>query len=197
MTRPLHNKLDHSSPDLARALRRRRLGLLFLAAWTVFAAFAVWWLVRQSGAAINSDWILEGDALSNASLAERLGNWFRLLDLNFHALYPFILLAPYVIWLAARFHLEQGRWRVSLPVHLAGCALFMVLSHMLAARIGSDKRVIIAVKSEARVTLQGQHEVVTTTSITNLLTNLINAPPLPAPEALGGGAADQISGTNS
>jgi hypothetical protein len=41
---------------------------------------------------------------------------------------PWIVLSPFVWWLARRFPLERGALRWSLPVHLAGCALAVALT---------------------------------------------------------------------
>jgi hypothetical protein len=113
----LTNRIDHSSPDAARRRLRWRI---FFAGWTVFAALATSWLVRRSTAAnVNASLVISADTLATAPLAERIEDWFKLADLNFHGMYPWILLAPYVFWLGSRFHLESRQWRVSLPVHLA------------------------------------------------------------------------------
>jgi two-component sensor histidine kinase len=187
----LNNRTEGSSSEAARALRRRRLYGIFLAAWTVFAFLAVWWLVRRAGAAnVTPVWIIEADALSSATLAERIGAWFKLVDLNFHGIYPFILLAPYVICLGARFHLEQGQWRVSLPVHLAGCALFVVACHILAAHMDWGRQVVVTLTTDTRMSQEGKQTIVTT-GRTNLLTTLTNPPLPPWPGPWGGGAAGQ------
>jgi two-component sensor histidine kinase len=142
----LTNKTDNGSPEAARS--RRRWGIFF-AGWTVFASLAVWWLVRRAGSENASPtWFIEGDAAANASLAERIGNWLKLADLNFHHFYPWILLAPYVTWLGARFLLEHGRWRVSLPAHVAGCTLFAVACHALAVYADWSRPVMVTVISE-------------------------------------------------
>jgi two-component sensor histidine kinase len=188
----LNNRIEGSSSEAARALRRRRLCGIFLAGWTVFASLAVWWLVRRAGTAnVTPVWIIEADALSNASLAERIGNWFKLVDLNFHGIYPFILLAPYVICLGARFHLEQGQWRVSLLVHLAGCALFVVVCHVLAAYMGWGRQVVVTLATETRMSQEGKQTVVTT-GRTNVLTTLTNPPLPPWPGPAGGMAGSAI-----
>jgi two-component sensor histidine kinase len=142
-THALIAKTDNGSPDAAQ--RRLRWGIFF-AGWTAFVALAVWWLVRRAGAASASPgWFIEGDVAANASLAERIANWLKLADLNFHHIYPWILLAPYVAWLGAHFLLEHGRWRVSLPAHLAGCVLFALACHALATYADWWRPVLVTV----------------------------------------------------
>jgi signal transduction histidine kinase len=183
----LNNPNDSTLPNAARALRRRRLGLLFLAVWTTFAGAGMWWLTHRSDSAPNPSWIITGNAAQNVSLVERIGNWFKLLDINFHGIYPFILLAPYVAWLSTRFHLEQGRWRVSVPVHASACILFLIAANFLAVSIGAESRFVVAIRSEAKISPDGKEEIITTTS-TNLLTNGIAPPWMPPPGIFGGGS---------
>jgi hypothetical protein len=98
-TGALINKTDNGWPETAR--RRRRWGIFFVA-WTVFVLLTVWWLLRRAEIPdAGPGWFVEGDTAANASLAERIANWFKLADLNFHRAYPWILLAPYVAWLLA------------------------------------------------------------------------------------------------
>jgi two-component sensor histidine kinase len=165
-------------------MRRRRLSLIALAAWTVFAAIVVWWLPLQPDSTIIPDWIAGGDVIEPASVADRIGNWFKLLDVNFHGLYPFILLTPYVVWLATRFYLEEDRWRISLLVHLGGCALFIAMSDTLAGHIGSGRQIIVTMRSETLIGRDGTPMVITTGQ-TNLTRNFISRfqpPPLLGPE---------------
>jgi len=191
----LNNRTDSSSSEAARASRRRRLWGIFLAGWTIFASIAVWWLPLQADSAIVPDWIVNGDVISQASLADRIGNWFNLLDVDFHGVYPFILLGPYVGWLAARFHLEEGRWRVSLPVHLVGCVVFVIASDILAAYIGSGRQVIVTMRSEAIIGQDGKQHVVTMGQ-TNLSRNPDNAPWLRLPPTVFDGAGRRATQSN-
>ena len=146
-------KTDHGSPGAA--LRRRRWGIFF-AGWTVFAALAVCWLIRRAGdAGAGPSWFVEGDAAANASLAERIVNWLKLVDLNFHGMYPWILLAPYVAWLGWRFHLERGQWRASLAAHAAGCVLFVAASHFLAEYNDWGRQIVVAYSSMTKEVVDG------------------------------------------
>ncbi len=191
-THALITKVDNSSPEAAR--KRVRWGIFF-AGWTVFASLAVWWLVRRADTANASpSWFIEGDAAANTSLAERIGNWLRLVDLNFHGIYPWILLAPYVAWLGARFHLERGHWRMSLPAHLAGCVLFVVACRGLAAYNDWGPQIVVAFSREIRAVPDGTNKPATRIGLSNEFTismNAKNVPSTPLPEAQVGGAAGQ------
>ncbi|HEY3863864.1 MAG TPA: histidine kinase [Verrucomicrobiae bacterium] len=113
----------------------------------MFAIVAVWWLLFRADAGAGRSWIVEDDA-AKTSLAERVGDWFKLANLNFHGIYPWVLLAPYVAWLGLRFTLERGRWRASVAAHLAGCAAFAVASHIFASRSGMNSRSIVSYTTE-------------------------------------------------
>ncbi|HEY3855456.1 MAG TPA: sensor histidine kinase [Verrucomicrobiae bacterium] len=183
------NSNDNSSRDATRALRRRRWVLLFFAAWTVFACAVVWWLTHRSEESVNPNWVISGDTIQTTP--ERISNWFKLFDLNFRGIYPFILLTPYAAWFAMRFHLEQGRCRVSLPAHLAACVLFLIASNFLAEIFGPQSHVFVAIRSEARISPDGKEEIVTSAS-TNLLTNFLAAPWMPPPAIFGGGMTQTV-----
>ena len=101
-------------------------------------------------------WIMEGGGEARTSFAQRIANWFKLVDLNFHGLYPWVLLAPYTIWLGSRFRLERPHWRLSLLIHLAGCILFALASNALVANAGWQARqVAIAYGESATIISDG------------------------------------------
>ncbi len=178
----MNNSDDIASHDSARALRRRRVCLIFLAAWTLFVAIVVWWLPLQPDSMLIPDTFAEGGIVQTASAADHILNWFKLLDVNFHGLYPFILLTPYVIWLATRFYLQEDRWRISLLAHLGGCALFIASSDVLAGHIGSGRQIIVTMRSETLIGGDGK-PVVITTGETNLTRNFVSR--LQPPPVLG------------
>jgi hypothetical protein len=126
---------------------------VFLVAWTVLVILFVGWLVSGANAG-DATWVI-GDEAARNSLTDRIALWFRLVNLNFHGMYPWILLAPYVLWLGLHFTLERSRWRTAFPAHLAGCILFTVASRELAAHGGWNRRVIIAYRTEQRASLNG------------------------------------------
>src|SRR5205823_2449551 len=65
--------------------------------------------------------------------------------LNFQRIYPWVLLGPYVAWLAFDFSLERGRLKWSLPIHLAACALFLFASHMINEHTGMKVARIVVI----------------------------------------------------
>jgi two-component sensor histidine kinase len=190
-TGALINKTDNSSPEAAR--RRRRWGIFF-AGWTVFVSLAVWWLWRRAEMPDASpNWFAQGDAGANASLAERMGNWLKLADLNFHRSYPWVLLAPYVAWLGGRFLLERGRWRVSLPAHLAGCALFAIACHALAAYAGWGRPVFVTFSWVTKEGTAGREESVRMSGQSNEITIGTYASSAQWAGARGGGGGGQTA----
>ena len=113
---------------------RRRL-TVFMVVWTLLVGVALWWLLRPNGgdAGLGPLVMHRGDA-TPLPFAERVRDWFRLADLNFQRIYPWILLGPDVGWLAWTYSLERGRLRLSVPVHLGACALFVLASYAINTR---------------------------------------------------------------
>jgi len=137
-----------SRADGARLQKRRRRVALFMLAWTFFVGVALWWLLRgDDGRGGPGAWVMhQGDA-ARQSLGERARDWFRLADLNFQRIYPWILLGPYVGWLAWYCSLERGRLRLSVPVHLGACALFVWASHAINSRSGMRAARVVIITS--------------------------------------------------
>src|SRR5947209_5546261 len=88
---------------------RRRTILVFFVLWTVFVIFVLWWLLRGDDGRSASAVLIQGGDTSKLSFFERARDWLKLVHVNFQRIYPWILFAPYVLWLAARFHLGRGR----------------------------------------------------------------------------------------
>jgi anti-sigma regulatory factor (Ser/Thr protein kinase) len=121
--------------EAQRAARRRRRWTLFFAAWTAFAIIAAWRLaLRGSPGDSGASLIIDHGNASQTSLGEQIRVWLRLADLNFHGAYPWLLFAPYVLLLAARFPLERGRLRLNLPLHLGAFMMFAAVSGWLLSR---------------------------------------------------------------
>jgi two-component sensor histidine kinase len=116
-----------------------------------------------------------------------------LADLNFHGMYPWILLAPYVFWLGSRFHLESRQWRVSLPVHVAGCALFAIACGSLATEIGWGRKLVIRIATETTIAQGEKPGVVATNRWTNGYTIITSGAPTNWPGPWGGAAVNQTS----
>jgi len=121
---------------------------LFFVAWTAFAVMAVWWLVAR-GSAVNSGapLVIDHGNTSHASIGEQIRVWLKLADLNLRGAYLWVLLAPYVLILAAIFPLERGRLRLSLPVHLVAFALFAAACSWLQACASSGAIGLVVVSN--------------------------------------------------
>lgn len=133
-----------SNADAERARRRDRRVAIFFVLWTVLVAAGAWWLWQPH---LPPEPLHFGGAPeAQHSVIERVRVWLKLADLNFRGAYPWILLAPYVVWFASRLPLERGRLRSRLPAHLAAYALFAFACHLIAARqeTGGQKIVVIA-----------------------------------------------------
>jgi two-component sensor histidine kinase len=130
----LASKTPGKSTELTRLQSRSRRFLLFMVVWTIFVGLALWWLLRPAVSEGAVPLIMHRGDATPLSFAERVRDWFRLADLNFQRIYPWILLGPYVGWLAWAYSLERGRLRLSLPVHLVACALFVLASYAINTR---------------------------------------------------------------
>ena len=119
--------------------------------WTIFAGVALWWLLRthalEAGAA---GWVVNVDDSHRQTFADRVTDWLRLAHLNFHRVYPWVLLGPYVALLALYFSLERRRLWLSVAIHVAACAAFVAASQMINARTSTPatRIVIINARSE-------------------------------------------------
>ncbi len=133
-------------------------------------ALAVWWLkARGEMPQSYSSWFGGGSATAGTTLLERAGNWLKLADLNFRRIYPWILLAPYVVWLGSRFLLERGQWRTGIPAHLLGCVLFAMGCHAVGEYADWWRPIFISVSTVGGADLTGkpgQTNQLTTTNFT-------------------------------
>src|SRR5437879_2588124 len=119
---------------------------LFFTAWTVLAAGVAWWLIHSAGAErAPAQLLFDSNQASPIPVGEQIRRWLKIADLNFRGAYPWVLLAPYVLWLASRFLLERGRLRVSLPVHLLACALFAAASYTLTTHVSEKMNLVVVV----------------------------------------------------
>ena len=112
---------------------RRALRLpVFFIGWTIFAASATWWLIHSANAEhLSSQLLFDSSQNGQIPISDQIRRWLKIADLSLRGAYPWLLLAPYVVWLASRLLLERGRLRVALPVHLLACGLFAIASQML------------------------------------------------------------------
>ncbi len=130
----LESRTPGQSLPPARPSGRWRV-CIFLLVWTVLVTLALWWLLGSSQTAGGPDaWVVHRGDAAPQPFGERVRDWFRLLDLNFQRIYPWILLGPYAACLAWFYSLERGRLRFSLPVHAGACAFFVLASYAINTR---------------------------------------------------------------
>src|SRR5258706_5981801 len=155
----LANAIHSIRAETARPLRRRRVVVACIVAWTVLAGLALWWLLRAS-AGPSMLIIHQGDSLQNSlqpAATERFHAWFKA-DMGIQRVYPWILLGPYVALLALYFPLERGRLRLSLPLSLAACAVFVAASHEINTRTSvAEGDVTIVTRQFGPRPLPGSH----------------------------------------
>ena len=114
--------------------------------WTLFAACVAGWLIHSAGAEpVQPHLLFDSSQNSQVPVGEQVRRWLKIADLNFRGAYPWVLLAPYVVWLTSRFLLERGRLRLSLPVHLAACALFAAASYTLTTHVSEKMNLVVVV----------------------------------------------------
>jgi len=136
----LIDRTETAPPAAPRPILARRWTPLFFIAWTALAVLAVsLWLQRQPG----SGFVIDDN--SKVSFAQRIGNWLKLADFNFHGIYPWLLLAPYALWLGSRFPLERARWKWSLPLHASACVIFAFAAKELADVLNAPSRHVVVV----------------------------------------------------
>src|SRR5437867_5521726 len=124
--------------------RRRWRVALFFAAWTVFGFAVAWWLIRSAGTTpATPELLFDSSQAAQIPVGEQIRRWLKIADLNFRGAYPWVLMAPYIFWLASHFLLERHRLRVSLPVHLLGCILFAAASYALTSRVMEKKKIMV------------------------------------------------------
>src|SRR6185295_10413563 len=125
----LANGTQNLAVDAVHGNVRRWILPAFFLGWTILAAVVAWWLIHSAGAErLQPELLFDSSQGSQLSVGQQVHRWLRIADLNFRGTYPWILLAPYVLWLASIFLLERGRLRISLPIHFVACLLFAVAS---------------------------------------------------------------------
>jgi len=122
----MNNPLASKTTQRAGGSLRRWRGALFFAGWTVLAALAAWWLLEHKIDARQT--VISTGNNTAESWKPRLVMWLTLAHFNFHWMYAWVLLAPYILWLGARFNLESRRWWWRLPLLLAAGTGFVLLA---------------------------------------------------------------------
>lgn len=127
--------------------RRRWLVIGGFGAWTVLAAILVASLLGES--AKSGEMVFHFGPDDQKTWTERLQQMLVLGRLNFSWGLPWLLLAPYTLWLGARFHFEAGRWRTRLPALALLGAGFIGGSQWLGKLVGPSRNTMVVFRYSA------------------------------------------------
>lgn len=86
----------------------------------------IWWLAKDLSEPGRV--VMRLDATDGQGLAARLRNYAELARVNFHWTLGWLMLAPYVLWVGARFPLDLARWKSRGGLLLLAGALFVGIS---------------------------------------------------------------------
>jgi two-component system, LytTR family, sensor kinase len=90
------------------------------------------WLVLLGAATLIG--LLEGaQVYAGASAMGRAVTWSRALGSTMPSWYALLALLPGILWMARRFPLEPGRWRLSVAVHLVAAVVFAIVHITLSS----------------------------------------------------------------
>src|SRR4051812_3567455 len=122
-----------SKPPAAKS-SRRWWWITFFLGWTILAAAIVWWLSHNTGN--SEDRLIRIGPDEVKSWTVRLRETAALARLNSPWALAWILLAPYALWIGARYSFESAQWRSRLVILLAGGTAFVVASQWLSEKLG-------------------------------------------------------------
>lgn len=143
MTEPISN-----SRQAGESSNRRGAWLaLFFVAWTVLAGLAAWWLLTYEWSAPAMISTTGGGTAK--PWADRMCEWLTLAHVNLHRAYPWLLLAPYAIWLGARFHFDKRQWCWRLPLLLLGGAGFVLAAREFTYRLTPKLPAVVVVSASS------------------------------------------------
>jgi len=137
----------------AKSARRWWWGAFFLG-WTILAAAIVWWLSNHSGN--SADRLIRIGPDEVKSWTVRLRETAALARLNSPWALAWILLAPYALWIGARYSFESAKWQSRVAILLAGGAAFVATSQWLSEKLGAGGAMIVMVNFSADTTIE-QH----------------------------------------
>ena len=109
-------------------LRLRRILWVCIPAWTVFACFALGWLVQGNGGP--AVWVFQEGDLDQPGFSQKVHAIFGS-ALGLQRTYPWILFGPYLALVAWRFPLEREGLRRNLPLNAAVCLAFAWACHAI------------------------------------------------------------------
>lgn len=115
----------------------------FFAIWTLLAALILGWWLADGGEA--GPQIIQLDASETKTWRTRLEEGAALFRLHFHWALPWMLLAPYVIWLGTRFPFEPARWRSRSAALVLTAGVFVFVSQTLRPHVAPRQAVVVMV----------------------------------------------------
>jgi anti-sigma regulatory factor (Ser/Thr protein kinase) len=143
----LPHTVENSTIETARRSRRKRMVLLAFLLWTAFVALALSRLLANSNPTV---WIIHDEGSPQS--VQKAQAMFRA-DAGLQRIYPWILFGPYLALLAAYFPLERGRLKLSLPLNLGACGIFVVACHMVNARTSLKTTSVMYVANQSATTV--------------------------------------------
>jgi signal transduction histidine kinase len=136
-------------PEIAVARLGKWRAPVLLAIWTALGFLAVWGIARVTSH--ESAMVLSTGNATVKPLGVRLHEWLVIALFNFHWAVGWILLSPYVLWIASRLHVERQTWWWRLPLLVLLGAGFVSACDMLSSRMGfgDDFLIVFAGRSVA------------------------------------------------
>lgn len=113
---------------------------VFLLAWTLLVLAVlhfIWHLPAGGVEVVNSS--------GSGSIGQAA--WWPLFHANFHAIYPILLLAPYLVFVSRRWTFGLTRWWLALVVHLLCAAAMLPGARLIERRISESLPTLVYVNS--------------------------------------------------
>lgn len=85
----------------------------------------------------------------------KVRDWFQIAHLNFHRVYPWILFAPYVVWLSSWCQVGRGSFTSRAALHILGCGLFLAGSWAINSHASATVTRVILVTSTQESAAEG------------------------------------------
>jgi two-component sensor histidine kinase len=131
---------------------RRWWWAAFFLIWTVLVAAVVGWVMRDAGTTEDKLIRIGPDEVKSWSV--RLRETAALARLNSPWALAWLLLAPYAVWIGARYSFEGAKWQSRLAVLLVGGAAFVAASQWLSVKLGAGGAMIVMVNFSADTTIE-------------------------------------------
>jgi hypothetical protein len=140
-----------TKPAATKSSHRWWWGAFFLS-WTILAAVLVWWLANNTGS--TEDKLIRIGPDEVKSWTVRLRETAALARLNSPWALAWILLAPYALWLGARYSFGSAKWQNRLAILVVGGVAFVATSQWLSTQLGAGGAMIVMVNFSADTTIE-------------------------------------------